>query len=107
MDVADDERPVVVDDVAIIGRYLVELLVVVSRALDGLLEDRRIRSEPTNAALADLDELARRDVATLQVVEPGTLSLLAVQLLDAIAHALLLGCSLVVPLTRSVEWTTT
>ncbi len=80
MDVADHQRPVVVDDRSIEGTHLGELLVVVARPLDRLLEDRGIRGQPPYAAVAQRHELTRGDVAALQVVEPGALALLFVQI---------------------------
>jgi hypothetical protein len=75
VDVLQDHRPVVVDDRMIgTAHELGELLVVVGRALDGLLEDGGIRGEAANPAIDQLLELARGDVAALEVVEPRALA---------------------------------
>ena len=71
VDVLEHHRPVVVDRRVLVGGELAELVVVVGRAADRLLEDRRVRRQPADPAVAQAGELARREVAALQVVEPG------------------------------------
>ena len=51
VDVGEHQRPVVVDDRTVVGGELAELLVVVGRALDRLLEDRRVRRQAADAAV--------------------------------------------------------
>ena len=46
--------------------------------MDRLLEDRRVGSEASNPRVADVNELAARDVSALQIVEPGALALVCV-----------------------------
>ena len=60
VDVGEHHRPVVVDDRAVVGGQLAELLVVVGRALDGLLEDRRVAGQAADALVDQAVELARR-----------------------------------------------
>ncbi len=77
---------------AVVGAEFGELLVVVGRALDRLLEDRRVRGQTPHAAVADVDELARRDVAAFEVVEPGALALFLVEGDDpVVGHDVLSG----------------
>ena len=49
VDVGEHHRPVVVDDRSVGGGQRAELLVVVGRALDGLLEDRRVAGQAADA----------------------------------------------------------
>jgi hypothetical protein len=44
----------------VVDRELLELLVVVSRSGDRLLEDRRVRREPADAVVDELGELSAR-----------------------------------------------
>jgi hypothetical protein len=92
VDVSDHDRPVRIIDRAACGAEVGELLVVVARVLDRLLEDRRIRREAAHTTVSDLDEPARGDVAALEIVEPGALALFVVECDDpVVCHGVLSG----------------
>ena len=85
VDVGQHHCPVVVDrSAAPTVASLRELLVVVGRALDGLLEDGRVAGEAADALVDEVAELTGRDVAALQVVEPRALPELVVQVGETI-----------------------
>ena len=88
-DVLEHHRPVVGDRGVLVEGEDAELLVVVGGPLDRLLEDRRVRRQPADALVAKLDELARREIATTEVVEPRTLVELLVQA-DQSVHGFML-----------------
>ena len=56
-----------------------ELLVVVGRSLNGLLEDGGVAGEAADALVDEVAQLTRREVAALQVVEPRALPELVIQ----------------------------
>ena len=58
MDVGQHHRPVVVDDGVLVLGESCELLVVVGRALDRLLEDRRVGREAAHTRVTDGGELS-------------------------------------------------
>ena len=84
VDVCEHQRPVVVDDRVVAAGQRAELVVVVGRALDRLLEDRRVAGEAADALVDEVAELARGDVAALEVVEPRALPELVVQVGETI-----------------------
>ena len=87
VDVLDDEGPVVVLDRTARVDEFAELVVVVARSLDRLLEDGRVRGEPADAAVAQHGEFARGEVPPLEVVEPGALALFVEECLQSVrAH---------------------
>ena len=81
-DVAGDELPVGRLDVEPAADGAVELLVVLVGALDRLLEDRRVRGEPTHTTGDPVLEFAAGDPAAADVVEPGALTLLGEEIVQ-------------------------
>jgi hypothetical protein len=83
-DVGQHHRPVVVERAAVALGQLAELLVVVGRTLNRLLEDGRVAGETADAFVHQMAQLTGGEVPTLQVVEPRALPELVVQASETI-----------------------
>ena len=67
-----------------------KLLVVVGGALDGLLEDRGVRGDAPHALADEALQFPAGKVGTLEVVDPGALSLLVVEVVQTSHGSVLL-----------------
>lgn len=87
-DVGGDQLPVGVLDAGTAPNQLTELVVIVGGGFDGLLKDGGIGGDAAHAPVDPTGELSVGDPAPLEVVEPGTLALMVVKVVQS-AH----GCS--------------
>ena len=89
-DVGLDQLPIGHFDVSADRDEFAELRVIRGAVADGVLEDRRVRGQPSNAPLDPGRQLARLDPVAPQVIEPRALLLLIEEVVKA-GHGILRG----------------
>ena len=84
-DVGEHELPVGIGDAQTVGQQPGELLVILGSRGHGLLEDAGIGGEPPHPALNPAGQFPVVDPLPAQIVQPGTLAVVAIQVVEA-AH---------------------
>ena len=79
IDVCNHHLPICINGRCTFRQFFSKLFVVITTALNGLLKNCWIRCEATHATFHQVCKNTRGEIPTLQVVQPRTLNLLAIE----------------------------